>query len=89
MRACVLCVCARTYKAKPAAAVYTVMQTQTSWDACAPSRHSSVGAPGDRTGAPQRAAYASWMMVYHLNMNSMAFASPAIARSPLIQEQCD
>ena len=38
---------------------------------------------------PAEGCTASWMMVCHLNMHSMAFASLVIARSPLIQEQCE
>ena len=40
-------------KSKPVAAVYTVMPTQPSWDACALSRHSESVPPGDGTSARQ------------------------------------
>ena len=44
-------------KAKPVAAIYTVMPTQTSWDTCALSRHSESvqeNPPGGETDIPHR-----------------------------------
>ena len=49
-----------------------------------------AGMPVDQAGTPELVGTgALWMTVCHLNIYSMAFASPAIARSPLIQEQCE